>query len=439
MLRNKNKRVSPLLYGLVLTSFVTACVKNASKNEAPKVVPLKSLSIVQLAPLPETGQNTTQVTITDQASTPANQVVQDYVFESKNIQELSVQRGTINNEDCETQELTLPRFSLIDSDNNEKMLRNNRKPEILTPGHYRLRVAFDNTGLCKNINIGVKISSKARNDLVLTKKTDSGYLCYSSNENGRAKINTSVRVNTLPMKLTQYEEFHGTIQEQKIVDNDVLCSAPLSTKVSCVDKLIPALKKTHPISAISRECQAEEQRYNQGLASLEISKINRSVRMDFTCRHKGKIKKLNLSDCEVIFNLGESLPIVAGRTDILVRNHLMRVNFEPLFNQIDEEQIPQDLYVGLARQVDQSYYEPLLNSFYYVSKNDLIDGQINIREHNLANKVLSADSKDIRLVFSRSPNLKQGLFHLNFSSLCSHSGNAMILKINQGSEKNLCE
>lgn len=434
MLWNQIKANRKVITGLLLTTFVTACVKNGSKDTNPGVVQLKTLETTELTTDQLEGASSIQ--LLDDSDKATINIVKEYSFMETGIREFQISQGDIKNSNCIDKGPFVYSFKLIDQNGVSKDIHSKRNPEMLTPGPYKVRVEIENGSLCSNISMELKIRSKVREDLVLTDIEDRSYSCRDSViENGSLQNNTIVLVKTLLMNVLKLEL---DIRASKLADEQNLCDKPLDPKTTCTDGLIPALKSDEPIAAIEKKCKNEGQRYDRAQAQLQVNKVGQKTDINFTCRHKGKVTSLKLENCTLVYNIGKDLPIRIGQTDVVVRPNRMHVSFEPIFNEINKTQLPFEMYVGLARNV-MGRFIPLSNSFHLISRDDLFDGQIRIEnETALKNKFKDMSGDDIRLVFSRRPDLKHGLFNLSFKKLCSHEGNSVMLKTNAGKE-DLCE
>ena len=432
-----NRKLLAALSMALVTSFVTACVKNESKNEAPKKITLKQMEVSAIVLDNKSGF--TSVTLNDQSNVPAFELSKIYQFKIEEISELQIQRGTVNNKDCSVQEPFIYSFSLIDKEKNKKPLHTRQSKELLTPGNYSLKIDIQNGSLCKSISMNFILKLKKRKDLILTRNLDAGYHCFSVEENGSQTIRTSARVNTSPMRLVKYQENNlGTIYENIVIDDNTLCQGTISKKLSCKDQLSPASIYEHPIMAVKKHCQQDGQNHTRSNAYLQVNESISRNTINLTCSHKHKVLNYNLKQCDLIFMLGEELPLIKKQTDIIIRRNSMRVNFSIDENKINSESLPGRLFISVATRTGDDYYEPVLNNFYRISRNDIIDGHLLIREPQLRAKLASSNINRLKLVISTQPNLKKGLFKISMSDVCSENSEAIVSK-KGGITELLCE
>jgi hypothetical protein len=201
--------------------------------------------------------------------------------------------------------------------------------------------------------------------------------------------------------------------------------------------------------ALTKDCRNDSQRQARGFAHLLVTDAGSAkANIDFTCRHKRNNIRFDMEDCDLIFNLGQELPIQPSETDIMVRSRVIRVSFAPIYQEINDQQIPQNLYAGLVKVSRQAqaaqYYEPVLPHFFSISKDDFLDGQMTLRKQpniqgNFREMIAAQNTKDLVLVFSTTPNLQGGLYHIEFSNLCADRGNSLIAGRHSEPGSPLCE
>jgi len=167
MLLKRNKAISTLIYGILLTSFVTACVKNGSKNEKPGEVALKTLELTEVSQAQLNG--TENIMLTEESEIAAASLIQNYVFTTSEIRTFRVRQGEIANSLCSASGPFEYSFSLKGPDGIERPIHSRRNPELLVPGEYRLKVELENGSLCNNISMEIVIDSTVREDLEMTK------------------------------------------------------------------------------------------------------------------------------------------------------------------------------------------------------------------------------------------------------------------------------
>ncbi len=445
---NHNRTHLGVLSLIIMTTFVTACVKNASKDENPREVAFKELQSQQLSQAQVDGSDI--IEIRESSSQAAAELTQIFQFTVEDFRELTVrQEGDIINSECRAESPFIYSMSLTGPDGIEKPIQARRNPELLVPGQYVLQVKMENGALCQNISMNLKVQSTIREDLTFTDNENRGYICDNVQENGTIKTGSRVRINTSPMQIVKYSRLNnGQFQSDQVENETTLCQLDIDSRTECADSLLPASVDSHPLIAVQRNCHNQSQRHQRGFAQLLVSGDG-SLKADiaYTCRHKRNNLSLKLENCDQLFNLGEELPIQAGQTDITLRRRHMRIGFEPIYGQLKEGRIPSNLWIGLVKVVKEpgaaNYYEPVFPSFYSISKDDLVDGHISITDTNnqinLRQIVQSHKTEDLVLVFSRTPNLRQGLYHIEFSQLCADAGNALVAGNGQSGQENLCE
>ena len=432
-----NRSLYAIVSMLLVTSFVTACVKNESKDESPKQIALKQMDITTLSD--DNLDGSKLVILQEQSSVAAHKITKDYIFKIDDIRELRVAQAEIINKDCSAQESFIYSFYLVGENNYEKPLNTIHKKELLTPGSHRLRVKIENGSLCKMVSMKFKIKTTVRDDLILTKNLDAGYQCYDVEENGIAKVNTSVRINTAPMKVLKYFGNNlGKTRESIIVDQNTLCQREVESTLNCSEKIIPATKDERPLMATQKRCQKENQIRKGSQATLQVNKRGALKTAKFTCNHKRKVLRYNLSRCEIVYMMGEELPLVAKQTDIAIRPRNLRMNFSIDETQLDLASIPNRLFVSVVTRTLDDYYEPVLSNFYEISREDLADGYISIREPNLKFKLANAELDSLKLIIAKRPNLRSGLFKISIDKLCNDDSGSIVEK-RPHSSVNLCE
>ncbi len=442
---NQNKSLLGVLFVLSLTSFVTACVKNASKNENPTEVAFKELQSQELTEAQMEGSQA--IEIRDSSERPAIDLTQLIKFKVSDVRDFSVQQGLIHNKDCRGEGPFNYHLTLISPDGVEKPIHARRNKELLVPGHYVLQVKVENHALCENVALDLRVTSRVREDLVMTEHDNRGYICYEVEENGAIQSTTRIRVNTNPLQVVKYKNLNGGGTRTTVIEsNNSHCAGDLNPRTECSEGLLPAEIDAHPVVSVQRNCRNPNGR-DRGFAQMLVSRSGfLKGDIDFTCRHKRNNLRLEMKNCDQIFNLGEAMPIRPGQTDITLRPRQMRIGFEPIYGEIDDRHIPDNLWVGLVKvskeEGSNDYYEPVFPSFYSIDKDDLLNGQITIREApgtNLKMMATANDVNDLVLVFSRTPNMRQGLYHIKFSQLCADSANNLVIGNNHSGDNALCE
>ncbi len=438
---NQFKPLSGFVVGLLLTTFVTACVKNAGKNDKSEVQ-FKELQSQELTLAQVEGN--AEIVVEDVSEVPAAEITQVFRFNITDIREMRFRQGELKNDECRADGSFLPSFTLTGPDGVEKPVRGRRNPELLVPGSYLLQVKAENGSLCKKISMKIHLDSKVRSDLTLTGRDNRGYICNNVAENGVTKADTTVRVNTAPMQVIKYEKLvSGQTVAVPVETDQMHCQMELASNTECSDSLLPTDVDSRPVVAVQKNCISDDQVRNRGFSHLLVRRAQGvGQTIDFTCRHRRNNITLRMTGCQGIFNLGETLPLRSGQTDIMLRRHRMNINFEPIYGDLNDQNIPGDLYAGIVKKVtdeDITYYEPIHPNFESISKDDLLDGQIQIQEHNLRLMLLNNNANDLVLVLSQTPDLRHGIFHMNFSSLCADSENTLAIANGPNGRSSLCE
>lgn len=439
MRRNKNIAISSLITGLLATSIVTACVKNGSKNEDPQTQGLKTLEVTALSGNELNG--IVPVQFLEDSDVASNKLIKEYSFDLTEVREFRVSPGEVKNEGCRDGGPFIYAFSLIDSNGQERPLHSRKNPELLAPGAYKLRLELENGSLCRKVSMEINVRSKVRSDLVMTNRENRGYQCNSVEENGAIQTNTSVRVNTSPMKVVKYQTvLSGEIRQQNVVDENNLCGRELKENVNCIDVLNPASKEDRPVSATKRICRSNNAKANLRALGQAVLQVNRRHQRnsEFTCRHRRKVVTFELGACDLLFNLGQNLPLRAGSTEIVVRRDRMRVNYDLINDSVDEDKIPSILYAGVVIKRENSFYENLSNSYTEINREDFIDGQLVIRDQNIRRKIMANGIENVEIVISERPNIRRGLYSFSLTQVCSHPDNSVMEK-KGGDSNDLCE
>ena len=177
MVRKQNKPVLSLFCALLVTSFVTACVKNSSKDAPPAQI--KELNIEDSILNEAQMSGNESVEVQHSGENPVFNLSQTFFFNISEISEFQIQRGLIDNKDCQAQDPFIYSFTLIDEHGDSTLLRRLSNSRMLVPGQYQIRVNIENGSLCRKVSMNFNLDLKVRDDLVITSDVDQGYKCFT--------------------------------------------------------------------------------------------------------------------------------------------------------------------------------------------------------------------------------------------------------------------
>lgn len=138
---------------LVLTSFVTACVKNGSKDNPIHKETITETQVTKISSKQIDG--TESLTFTQNSEVAARHITKTYSFTIEEAMSLFVQRGEINNERCSGDEEFLQQFTLSGNNIAPVMIPKQKPTPLLQPGTYTLTVEMTNQALCKSISMDI--------------------------------------------------------------------------------------------------------------------------------------------------------------------------------------------------------------------------------------------------------------------------------------------
>ena len=153
----KNKKPFSLVISLLVTAFVTACVKNNSANQPPAIEKDLELDDEILSSDEILGHDAIRIdeTLTNNTST----MTKRFRLSTDKILQLGIKRGRVVNDECSGNGQFEYRFRLYDEDRNQIEFGVNQKTKPLIPGDYQLVVSMVNGALCKQINMRFSLNT----------------------------------------------------------------------------------------------------------------------------------------------------------------------------------------------------------------------------------------------------------------------------------------
>ena len=438
MVRKQYKPISSLFCAVLVTSFVTACVKNSSKDTPPTQVKELNIEDSILSDSQLNGEEIIEVK--HSGENPVLNLSQTFFFNLTEISEFQIQRGLINNKDCQAQDPFIYSFTLIDEKGDAILMRRLSNSRMLVPGQYKIKVNIENGSLCRDVSMKFSLEMKIREDLVLTSNVDQGYKCFTVVENGIFINNSFINVNTNPIDLKKVSALNnGSTKIHSIIDDENFCERKLPENVDCITSMNPALKAEGPIIAKKRLCRSENNGKQRAKAEFLMSKKDGAASGRLSCDFKRKIIDLKMSDCRLEYRFGTKLPVIAGETSIIIRRGRADIEFSIDDKSEDlAERIPSRLYVNIMAKDLYGRYESLLQDYTSVTRDELMDGRVSIAEPGLRRKISFYKPSDLKIVFSRRRNMISGLHSMSLKETCASDSESIVI-MRQGRPQNFCE
>lgn len=430
-----NRSLFTFFLSFLLTTIVTACVKNGSKNEGTEVSPLITFEATSLSSAEIDGSSAFNILAS--SPTPYRKLEKTFDISVTDIREFTVSQGEISNKDCIAAGPFLYAFAITGGEWVDKPLRSNQKPLLLTPGQYSLKVTVENGSLCREVSMAVKMQSTARTDLTLTPQVDRGYSCKLIESRGQTLNQTQSIIQTQPLRIKQYQNLDvANYSEATLVDSETLCERELDASMVCTDSLAPAKADESPAYASQRRCTINDEPTQRSDASLQINQKDQATEILFNCRHKRKVLHLTMNQCDLLYDIGHPWPLKADVNHIELRRHRIQIGISPLENL--SQPLPANVFVTLATQNSLGVYQPIVEKWHWVDSNQVSSGHFSIQETRLRRKVLEAGVENVKLVVSTRRNMRHGVLNISLLGFCSGPDNTIIEKRNTEAN-DLCE
>jgi hypothetical protein len=439
MLELKTKGYRALTLGLIVTAFVTACVKNNSDEGGVRTVtPRISLQSFELTN--EQTHGDFMGLLASEGPQPVLEIEKIFNFHLTDIRSFQVRAGAINNTGCSSSGTFSYSFHFTERDGGERILNQQSEPLILTPGSYKLRVVATNGAHCSNVSMEVIFRFQEQEHLTLTPVEDRSYRCTEFGHSATYNGSTSIEVQTQPLEIYRKESSHvGATQSYAILNQDHMCQRQLSDSSSCRDQMIPAHKNQNPIYSSRRVCLNGDRAGSISFSQIEIAHPDHNTQIHFLCSYGSALIEWELSDCELLFNLGKALPLVRTETEFTMGLHYWRVNYQLDSHEIPIDTLPDTLFYTIVARFENEALR-VSPRFYRINKLDFLQGKLHTYDRGFRER-LAPDTRleSLRIVFSQSPNLKQGLYHIDLEKLCDQEASFVIDRSPRHEDRNLCE
>ena len=429
MLLNCKRGFKTALYGLILTSFVTACVKNESKDGG--IQDEITLSQDTLLKSNSTGQDTKVIQYTSE--TIHKKIIQEWTFDSTHSSDIIINYVKYNNEQCASNESLIYHFEIQKNQKNSSGAYTDKALPMLTKGHkltinpgkYILRAIIENHGLCKKINLSFK--SNISNSKLLSYNSNINALvtCNTVQYNGNLVVGEFAQILTKPMIVETFSNIHSSHTSILNSHAGILCGRYKSPGIhSCKESIVLNHEKKNALIVSQHQCKNGPHRYTRA-SQLAIINDNQSISSSFKCSYRGKHRNYNFSNCSIIYNLGESLPITRVNNipdiGIHIERREVQIDFNFDRNNLDMSKIPGQVHVNLYNVSTQ---EPVFTKSTQINRAKLLNGDIVLKslpgEKGIRRKLRGVNMNDIHLVIShKENNYETGIFNLSLKQLCN--------------------
>lgn len=435
----KNKSTFSLILSLTVTAFVTACVKNDSKDTPPPVQKNLQLEASSLSSDEVNGNR--EVQINETLNGAVSSMVKKYSFTTTEIMNFGVIRGRHNNRDCTANGTFEHKYFIVDEEGHKSELDSSPIRKNFLPGKYNLQVEIENGSLCQNIRLEFRLKARERTDLVLTEDVDISYECRNIRENSVNLTQTKVVVQSIPLRVTK----SSNLGIDDIISANRLCSNELPESTICHVDTATAQKKEGPVVAKSAICNSKDDRRRKGRAYLQMNRKSGNATAAMSCNHRGLNITLNMSRCSVLSRFGSPMPISYFRTEMDIKRGEISVKYE-----IDDSEklarYGKEIFVMIYRRNERGYQRPLLDKNHKISAEEFENGEFTILERGILRRIARSEMDSLKMVFSRNPfdlsndwAVKRGFHHIGFSKVCEATRNGIQIERPSGDIENLCE